>query len=295
MILLWGVREDGPLALVDEELRARGVATTFLDQRHALTTRFLSGPGAPSVRLRDGTVALGDVSAVYARPYPLLPSKLRDGCAAQTAGIRHVQRLEQSLWQWMTAVHGVVVNRPSPGATNSTKPWQTQTAAVCGFDVPVSLVTNDRDRALEFHSDHRCTVYKAAGGTRTYAAFFDPTDTDRLERLSTCPTYFQEYIAGTNVRVHVVGTRVFAVAISTDELDYRRDVGTMTPTVLPGSVAQRCLLVSEALGLQLSGIDLIHTRDDRWYFLEANTSPAFSFYPDRAAVGAAIVDLLRGA
>jgi D-alanine-D-alanine ligase-like ATP-grasp enzyme len=44
--------------------------------------------------------------------------------------------------------------------------------------------------------------------------------------------------------------------------------------------------------LLVAGLDLIRTPDGDWYFLEANPSPAFTFYPDRAEVGAAIARLL---
>ena len=39
-------------------------------------------------------------------------------------------------------------------------------------------------------------------------------------------------------------------------------------------------------------LDLIRTPEGEWYFLEANTSPAFTFFPDRDTVGAWIARLL---
>jgi glutathione synthase/RimK-type ligase-like ATP-grasp enzyme len=165
-------------------------------------------------------------------------------------------------------------------------------ARACGFDVPDTLLTNDLGQARAFAARHGLVVYKGAGGTRTYTGLLDLADTRRLERLSTCPTYFQRYIAGTNVRVHVVGTDVFPVEIMSDAIDYRAAPREMGPGRLPESVAERCRAVTKALDLLVAGLDLIRTPDGDWYFLEANPSPAFTFYPDRAEVGAAIARLL---
>jgi D-alanine-D-alanine ligase-like ATP-grasp enzyme len=46
--------------------------------------------------------------------------------------------------------------------------------------------------------------------------------------------------------------------------------------------------------LLVAGLDLIRTPDGEWYFLEANPSPAFTFYPDRDEVAAASARLLTG-
>lgn len=124
-------------------------------------------------------------------------------------------------------------------------------------------------------------MYKAAGGTPSFTGLLDLSDTRRLEQLATCPTYFQQYIAGTNVRVHVVGKDVFAVEITSDAIDYRWDTYEMLPTSLPDAIAEKCRIASKTLGLLAAGIDLIRSADGEWYFLEANPSPALTFYPDR--------------
>lgn len=96
------------------------------------------------------------------------------------------------------------------------KPLQTQVARACGFHVPASLLTNDPERARAFAGRYGLVVYKAASGTRTTTGMLDLADTSRLRRLGTCPTYLQQYIAGTNVRVHVMGMDVFAIEIISD-------------------------------------------------------------------------------
>jgi glutathione synthase/RimK-type ligase-like ATP-grasp enzyme len=169
---------------------------------------------------------------------------------------------------------------------------QTQVAAACGFRVPDTLLTNDIERVRAFAARHGRVVYKAAGAVRTITGLLDLADTRRAERLRTGPVYFQRYIAGTNVRVHVVAEQIFAAEITSEAVDYRRHVQAMAPVALPGWVADACLAVTRAFELLLAGIDLIRTPEGEWYFLEANTSPGFTFFPERELVAAAIARLL---
>jgi glutathione synthase/RimK-type ligase-like ATP-grasp enzyme len=263
----------------------------MIDQRSALSTRALPGPEGPVLRLADSILPLSAVTAAYLRPYQAVP-QFCDDTPARCVARRHVIRLERALWQWAATTAATVVNRPAPAASNFTKPIQTRAARACGFHVPGTLLTNDLEMARAFAARHGQVVYKAAGGTPSFTGLLDLSDTRRLEQLGTCPTYFQQYIAGTNVRVHVVGKDVFAVEITSDAIDYRRDTYDMFPASLPKAIAEKCRIVSKTLGLLAAGIDLIRSADGEWYFLEANPSPAFTFYPDRDDVGAAIARLL---
>jgi RimK-like ATP-grasp domain len=293
LILLWGAPEEQPLAAVRSALHGYGAETVMVDQRHALSTRVLLPSGGQVLKLSGGDYPLAWVTAAYPRPYPFLP-EIPDGSPAALVARRHIIRLEQQLWQWMATTPATVVNRPAPAASNSTKPFQVRTARTCGFHVPDSLLTNDVEKARAFAARHGPVVYKGLGGTRTLTGLLDLADTRRLGRLSTCPTYLQRYIQGTNVRAHVVGTEVFASEITTDAVDYRKHVQEMVPVSLPGSVADKCRALTKALELLLTGIDLIRSRDGEWYFLEANPSPAFTFYPGHDKVAAAIARLLIG-
>jgi RimK-like ATP-grasp domain len=291
LVLLWGLPAEEPLALVRHALQALTAETIMIDQRRALSTHVLPGPGGPVLRQPGRVLPLAEVTAAYLRPYPFPPPKAQDGPTWPVA-YRHVLRLEHELWQWAATTTATVLSRPAPAASNATKPMQTRAAQACGFGVPDTLLTNDPEQARAFAARHGQVIYKAAGGTRTITGLLDLTDTRRLDRLSTCPIYFQKYIAGVNVRVHVVGRDVSAVEITSDAVDYRTDIDKMMLTRLPSRIAEKCRAVTEALELPIAGIDLIRAPAGEWYFLEANPSPAFTFYPDRATVGAWIARLL---
>jgi RimK-like ATP-grasp domain len=295
LALLWGLPDEEPLSYVHRALLARGARTVLLDQRRALSTRIQRDAGGPLLRLAGskptGAIALAALTAAYPRPYPCVPN-ISTGTPAYRVARRHVARLENDLWHWMATGTATVLNRPEQSASNGTKPFQTRAAHGCGFRVPDSLLTSDPGAALAFAERHRRVIYKGAGGTRTRTGLLDPADTSRLTRIGTCPVYLQRYIPGSNVRVHVVDMQVFATEIVSDAIDYRARVRQMTPVVLPVEVADRCVAVTRALGLLLAGLDLIRTPEGEWYFLEANTSPGFTFFPAAAQVAEAIARLL---
>jgi glutathione synthase/RimK-type ligase-like ATP-grasp enzyme len=90
-------------------------------------------------------------------------------------------------------------------------------------------------------------------------------------------------VEGTNVRVHTVGTQIFATVIHTSATDYRYAARQgseveLQKFTLPDALAQRCLGLSRALGLAFAGIDLKLTPRGEVYCFEVNPSPAFSYY-----------------
>jgi len=289
LVLLWGTPQEEPLAAVHRALLAARARTFLLDQRRTLSARL--NRDETLLSLAGNSICLADVTAAYPRPYPSLPV-IRHGYPARGVALRHTARLEYRLWHWLATAQATVLNRPQAAASNNAKPLQTRAASACGFRVPDSLLTNDPAAAVEFAARHGQVIYKGASGTRTRPGLFDPADTSRLARLGTCPTYFQRYVRGTNVRVHVVGTQLFATQISSDAVDYRNQWTDMRPLILPEATAARCVAVTRELGLLFAGIDLIRTPDDDWYFLEANPSPAFTFFPGGDQVAAAVARLL---
>src|SRR3954466_6938113 len=93
-------------------------------------------------------------------------------------------------------------------------------------------------------------------------------DLDRVSAVIYLPTQFQEFVPGVNVRVHVVGSRVFATRIDSEAIDYRYSgagSAQFIPDQLPTHVEEQCLLVSQQLQLPLCGLDLKRTPAGEWY------------------------------
>jgi hypothetical protein len=116
-----------------------------------------------------------------------------------------------------------------------------------------------------------------------------------------CPTQFQRYVPGREYRVHVVGQTIFACEVISDADDYRHPRQgdgkvELRKATIPLDVVRRCRRVARDAGLHVAGLDLRHGTDGEWYCLEANPSPAFTYYEQATGqpIAAAIARLLAG-
>jgi len=204
--------------------------------------------------------------------------------AAESPRRRQCRGLHETLLRWTEIAPQLVINRPAAMASNISKPYQTQLIQQCGFAIPETLVTNEPELVREFVKMHHRVVYKSVSAVRSIVREFDESDAERLERIRWCPTQFQAFVPGTNVRVHVVGEHVFATAVDSAATDYRyaaQQVGThakLREVELSSELASRCVFLTRALGLVFAGIDLKITPDDRVVCFEVNPSPAYSYY-----------------
>jgi len=198
------------------------------------------------------------------------------------------------LLQFADIAPGRVLNRPADAGSNHSKPYQAQAIRAAGFDIPDTLITNDPQAAREFiehaWSEGGGAIYKSVSGVRSIVRRVEATDLARLDRIRWCPTQFQRHVAGTDIRVHVVGETALAAKIVSDATDYRyaaRDTGVEPEIVaceLDARVRARCVELAARLRLPLAGIDLRRTPDERYVCFEVNPSPAFSFYERRAGL-----------
>lgn len=287
MILLWGMTGDEPLSAVMTSLQRRNERFALIDQRDILdtTVELTIGPRlGGTVVVRGASIALDDVRAAYVRQYDA--RKLPDVIAAAEAGAARAASIETALWSWTEHTGAQVFNRPSAMASNGSKPYQAAIIQAMGFATPPTLITTDPDAARAFWQRHGTIIYKSVSSVRSIVSRLAPDDADRLSDVVTCPTQFQKYIPGHDVRVHVVGDDVFPCRVATGADDYRyasRQGSTtdMSACTLPDDVTARCRALSARLQLPLAGIDLRVTPDDEWYCLEVNPSPSFTFYQRR--------------
>jgi len=306
MVLLCGIPSESPLALVGAQLRRLGVPHVFLNQRRFAYTDlwFALSNGHVSGRLSlDGRAyRLEDFRGVYTRlmddrALPELKDEPEDSERS-----RRSHALLDTLMQWCEVTPARVVNRTAPMGSNSSKPYQSQLIREQGFSIPETLITNDPELVREFLSRHQQLIYKSISGIRSVVETLDESALARLDHIRWCPTQFQEYIPGKNVRVHTIDTRVFATEVVSNVTDYRyahlhrNGETTLSPTQLPDKLADRCLRLSRTLGLAFAGIDLKVTPDERVYCLEVNPSPAFSYYESNTGqpIAEAVARFLSG-
>jgi glutathione synthase/RimK-type ligase-like ATP-grasp enzyme len=212
--------------------------------------------------------------------------------AVEAAFIRPVE-VDEAMICWSETTAAYVVNRPSAMASNGSKPYQSLLIREQGFAVPETLLTTDIAALEEFWERHGKVIYKSASGVRSIVGRLTPAHRARFSSLATCPTQFQQWIAGTDVRVHVAGDEVFASEVESCATDYRyprrnEEIPRIRAIDIGRELADRCRRLAGALNLPFAGIDLRRTPTDEWYCFEVNPSPGFTFYAD--ATGQPIAD-----
>ena len=314
MILIAGIAEEGPTARVISAVEAIAANHRVFDQRSAaeasIEVEIADGArgGALGGTLTIGAepIRLADVRGVFLR---LMDDNHLPGMAALAPDAperRHCRRLHELLLQFAEIAPGRVLNRPNAMGSNQSKPFQAHAIRASGFDIPETLITNEPDVARTFieriWEEGEGVVYKSVSGIRSIVQRFEPQDLARLDRIRWCPTQFQRQVAGTDIRVHVIGQTALAAAIASDATDYRyaaRQVGvepTITAIGLDTATRVRCVQLARRLDLPLAGIDLRCTPGGRYVCFEVNPSPAFNFYEQRAGlpIAAAIARYLAG-
>ena len=296
MILLWGTERDRPLALVRDALAEQDAPVFFLDQARAGETEFALEVGAEvrgRVVIAGDSCELEEVSAVYLRgdtADSLMPGQDEEA-------LRHAQALDEMVTTWLGVTDARVINPFAAMASNGSKPYQSMLIARAGFAVPETLVSTDIEAVRAFWDRHGEIIYKSTSAIRSIVSRLSKDHAERLEHIKWCPTQFQQYVEGHDVRVHVIGDEIFATEIHSDADDYRygeRDGLTteLRALALPDDCADRCRRLAHALRLPVAGIDLRRTPQGEWYCFEVNPSPAFSYY--EAATHQPIAEAIAG-
>lgn len=306
MILLCGIPSESPMALVREALETAGTPYVLLNQRKfpsmKVSMEISGGQAGGRLKLNGDSYSLNDFTGVFSRlmDYRHLP-ELKD--TPEDAPERHFCRnLFDTLTRWAEITPARVVNRVAPMGSNFSKPYQAQLIMRYGFETPETLITNDPELVREFRARHGKVIYKSISGVRSIVQTLSDEDMDRLENIRWCPTQFQAFVEGTNVRVHTVGEKVFATAISTDATDYRYahrqggDHAELRAVDLSDELSQMCVNLAAGLGLAFAGIDLKVTPENHVYCFEVNPSPAFSYYESNTGqpISQAVADYLSG-
>jgi hypothetical protein len=306
VIVLAGIPSEPALARVAAQLRGLGLPYAWFDQRRAAESACgfrLDGEGLRgTLRVGDRSVRLEDVAAVYWRLMDdrLLP-ELR-GLPADAPERVRCRGLHDAFVSWTSLTPARVVNRAAAMASNGSKPYQAQLIRSAGFDVPETLVTNNPDLVREFVAGHGRVVYKSISGARSIVQEVDDDALARLGDVRWCPVQFQAYVEGVDVRVHVVGRRVFCTRVASDAADYRYAgvrggvPARLEATRLAEAVEARCVELTARLGLRFSGIDLRITPDERVVCFEVNPCPAYTYYEGHTGqpIARAVADYLVG-
>jgi len=253
----------------------------------------LNDPASTVFHLRGKRFELGAYESAYVRLVNI----------AEAAPSPHLRRRAEGLYQGLIRLfsHAAmpVLNPPLGDCSNFSKFYHSVALAKPrNWTIPRSCLTNQPSEARVFidSCDGRA-IFKGASGMKTWATLWNEAEHEaRLGMLGVAPVLFQERIDGPDVRIHVVGERLFAERIESRELDYRTTRGNryeaLTP---PDSIAAGCIELARECNCPFLGIDFKLQRETgAWYFLEANSMPCYEGYDRRTGgrIGQALTDWL---
>jgi glutathione synthase/RimK-type ligase-like ATP-grasp enzyme len=210
------------------------------------------------------------------------------------------------------------VSFPATIRKASHKTSQLQLAARLGFEIPRTLVSNEADCVRSFYEAcDRQMIYKTLSSPcpgllllsghsmaeqckysqRHSGKIFGvihttpirEQDLAQLDTLRVAPGLFQEYIPKrVELRVTVIGDEIFTAELHSQVHEQTRydwrNYEAETPTYehqLPVDIAEKCLALTRAYGLNFSTSDLILTPDGRYVFLEMNPNGQFIWVQER--------------
>lgn len=190
--------------------------------------------------------------------------------------------LIMALGVWLEQVPGKVVNRPGFRSDNNSKPLHELCLQYYGLRVAASLTSSDGAQLYDF-AQAQPTIVKAISGIRADSRLVEAEEFVHFTPEQG-PVHLQKYIAGDDVRVHVVGDRYVAERVHCPTVDYRRDhhLSEYFPHhPLPEALAAQLIRATKAFGLSFAGWDFKLTESGEYYCLEANPMPGYDSYDRR--------------
>jgi glutathione synthase/RimK-type ligase-like ATP-grasp enzyme len=201
--------------------------------------------------------------------------------------------------EWRAAIFGTVldafrgrwINDPFRDALAGNKIVHLTAARKVGFQTPRTLVSQEPEEVRSFCMEVGGKVIaKKLVGTvlrplATVLLSLDDLQDDTSLQVS--PTIYQELISTTqHLRVCCFGDRVSATMITSEVLDWRRDLSVpFTPYELDRETQSRLKTLIESLGLRMGVMDMmIDEAADRLVWLELNTQGQFLFVEAKSGV-----------
>lgn len=251
--------------------------------------------------------ALAIRTAWWRRPQPYT---LAAGMAPDVAAFSYAECSEAMSGLW-AALGATWINPPSHDEVAHHKPYQLKIAGDVGLKIPLTLITTDPNSARQFAVDtaRSGTIYKTFLASKECwreTRRINRGEVAMLDLVRHAPVIFQAFVpAVADIRLTVMGDRSFAAAITPApgayDLDYRTDMAgaKFEPTVLPDSLMKQIQTLMRRLGLVYGAIDLRHTAEGDYVFLEVNPAGEWRFVEERTAqpmtatFAQVLVDLMR--
>jgi glutathione synthase/RimK-type ligase-like ATP-grasp enzyme len=321
VILILTGSDDPHADAMERVLDERGVCHLRLDPAMfpaaaAVSVEFgAAGVRSRTVRLADRLIDLDEITAVWVRrPTPARPVERLVGTHVGDFIVDETGKVVADLWELLDVPF---LPAPRPVLQRAQfKMRQLQLAAELGLELPPTVVTNDPDALLEFAGTHPRLITKQGGltqpcpapdgtGVTRYTELLLPRDLAHVASVALCPVIVQAYVPKRlELRVTVVGSRVFAAAIHSQAAQHTRNDWRryddahllMEAWTLPPAIEEALIALNARLGLRYSASDFVLTPDGRYVYLETNPSGQFLWVQQATGmpITEAIADELLG-
>ncbi|MFJ9829367.1 ATP-grasp ribosomal peptide maturase [Streptomyces sp. NPDC101160] len=299
--------DDPTTDLVVDELHDRGVPVVRFDSGDFPTT--LSFEATITIDGVNGTLRTptrtADLSRIrsmyYRRPSGFSFSHL-DGQTARFA----VTQARYGLGGVLASLPGCLyVNHPHRIGDAEFKPSGLAAAVDAGFLVPDTLFTSDPGAARAFIKRRASVICKPLStplyridGVSCTVEVLEVSAEEIDESVAGTVHLFQERIdKSADVRVTVIGDKVFCVRIDSDLLDWRTDYSRLTYTVVdpPPGITEALHAYLAHFRLVFGAFDFAIDRHGQWWFLECNSSGQWAWMEPETGLPmvAAMADLLE--
>lgn len=219
-------------------------------------------------------------------PRPKDPSDVADVILWRSGWLNMLNTLEailpQRLW----------INFPAAMQQSRGIIHQLKIASDVGLEVPNTIITNDVEYLRAKGFKNGIAVLKSGPLSqnlpREHRLLTNLVKVDDVSSvvLQSSPCFFQERLEKAyEIRIHVIDNHVFACRIDSQRSnnpltreDWRNYDIASTPheaCELPSDVSERCVRLTQRLGLRFGVIDLIVTKDGRYVFLECNSQASW--------------------
>lgn len=310
MILIISHKEDSHTEKVTEVLARRGHPAEVLDLSRFPAEASLAISYEPdqygSTRLHwpGKTFAMEDCRAIWwRRPQGFKLHEEVKGPVESSFAFTECQCAVSGMWLLEPARW---INHPVTDEVANRKVYQLKVATNCGLTIPRTLITNDPAKARGFIRPLGIgnVIYKSFAATLNAwreTRLVKEEELDKLDAVKYAPVIFQECIhADIDLRITIIGDRVFPAAIYSQETSYKVDYrmnyteARIVQHELPAELVAKLQKLMKALGLVYGAVDMRRNARGEYIFLEINTAGQWLFMeePTGMPITEALVDKL---
>jgi glutathione synthase/RimK-type ligase-like ATP-grasp enzyme len=309
MILVVSYRDEEHTTDVVERLERAGREVVLIDMADFPSLAALelswSDDAQPSylVRGAGGEIDLGRARVGWWRR--VRPFSIDDAIVSPSMRAFAESETTQAVNGMLDALPCPWVNERGADEAAHRKPLQWAVAREVGLRLPRTLVTNNPEAARRFIGEVGLgrTIFKAFLASLEAwreTRLVEQGDLDKLDAVRFAPVIFQEYVEGVDLRITVVGERMFAAEIDARTTSYPVDMrmvigeAAMQGVTLPPKVQRALLKLQRRLGLTYGAIDMRRTPDGEYIFFEVNPAGQWLFVEQRTGlpISQAMADLL---